>query len=39
MIGHKAGIRVLWNTEERQQNDPSSHKDGEERGCHYLSTR
>lgn len=37
MIGRKAGIRGLWNTEERQQNDPSSHKDRGERGCHYLS--
>lgn len=36
-IGHKTGIRSLRNTEERQQNDPSSHKDGEEQGCHYLS--
>lgn len=38
MIGHKTGIRSLWNTEERQQNDPSSHKDRGEQGCHYLST-
>lgn len=37
MIGHKTGIRSLWNTEERQQNDPSSHKDGGKQGCHYLS--
>lgn len=38
MIGHKTGIRSLLKTEERQQNDPSSHKDRAEQSCHYLST-
>lgn len=38
MIGHKTRIRSLRNTEDRQQNDPSSHKDGGEEGCYYLST-
>lgn len=38
MIGHKTGIRSLLKTEERQQNDPSSHKDRAEQRCHYLST-